>query len=207
MKRLFTQFGDFLDRIDIGGWLMLLSGFVIVSATVLTPAWRDVRALDRQRQLLDRQVTLLELEEQNYNAFVRAVQRDDPLLLERLAWHHLRLRPSGSEVVPVGSEIPARLPSIAQWVQPQLDPLVLRDDDPTHVDSRLIRLITGPSRPWVLAFGGWLILMGLLLNPTLESAIEDDAMLDDEPASQEAIDPTDASADEADVEAPAETLF
>jgi len=40
-----------------------------------------------------------------------------------------------------------------------------RADAMLAADSKLMRLISGPSRPWVVAFGGWLLLMGLLLNP------------------------------------------
>jgi hypothetical protein len=170
MMRLLHNFGDGLDQIDIGGWMMLACGFVIVAATVLAPAWQDVCSLDVQRRQLRRQVALLQIQEQNYHALVRALDRNDPQLLQRLAWTQLRQQPIGGTLL-MRTIVDTSVASVDQWVQP--DPLPL---DTPHRDallagnSRLMRLIGGPSRPWVLAFGGWLILMSVLLNPKCEEA-------------------------------------
>lgn len=174
MMRLLHNFGDALDQIDIGGWMLLACGFVIVAATVLAPAWQDVRSLDVQRRQLQRQVTLLQIQEQNYHALVRALDRNDPQLLQRLAWTQLRQQPvGGTLLMRLASDAPgSHAASVDQWVQPAalpLDPVqAMHRDSLLSGNSRLIRLIRGPSRPWVLAFGGWLILMSVLLNPAVE---------------------------------------
>ncbi|QNN24016.1 hypothetical protein HED60_17640 [Planctomycetales bacterium ZRK34] len=174
MMRLLHNLGDALDRIDLGGWMMLGCGFVIVAATALAPAWHDVQSLDIQRRQLRRQVALLQIQEQNYHAFVRALDRNDPLLLQRLAWTQLRHKPVGGTLLMRTTMDPSHAPvaSVDQWVQPEPIPMApveaLHRDNLLNGNSRLMRLIGGPSRPWVLAFGGWLILMSVLLNPSIE---------------------------------------
>jgi len=166
LMELWRQFDEALDRYDVGGWLMLVSGFVIIAVTALAPAWRDVSSLEVQRRQLHRQVALLQIQEQNYHAFVRAVDRNDPLLLKRLAWDQLRQRPVGGRLLMRTTMTGPAAPSIDRWVQPAAMPLnTSRADAMLAADSKLMRLISGPSRPWVVAFGGWLLLMGLLLNP------------------------------------------
>ena len=89
MFRLWRQFGDALDRSGLAGWLLLLCGFGIIGVTLLAPAWLDVRQLEAQVSVLERQHQVLEMRHQNYRAFVRAVERSDPMVMQRLAMHLL----------------------------------------------------------------------------------------------------------------------
>lgn len=178
MFRLLQQFGDLLDRIDLAGWTLTLSGIVVVAVTVLTPAYLEVRAMEVQRAVLRHAEQRTEAHYQNYVAFHEALQNNDPLLLERLAWHHLRMRPEGSETVETVIENPWLVPSVDQWVAPPA--VELETPEALELpDSTLVRLITGDARPWVLAFGAWLILMGLMINPTVPVRDEDDGEEDD----------------------------
>ena len=60
MFRLWRQFGDALDRSGLAGWLLLLCGFGIIGVTLLAPAWLDVRQLEAQVSVLERQHQVLE---------------------------------------------------------------------------------------------------------------------------------------------------
>jgi hypothetical protein len=178
MLRLWRQFGDALDRSGLAGWVLLLCGFAIIGVTLLAPAWLDVRQLDAQVSVLERQHQLLEMRHQNYRAFVRAVGRSDPMIVQRLAMHQLNLRPAGAQPLRAGLEIDDAATTsqpLEQWMRPTLAALPPETVAIAYPETRLVRLVTGHTRPWTLAFGGWLMLMGLLLNPQAHIAAESDA--------------------------------
>lgn len=188
MLRACRQLGDALDRSGVAGWLLLALGLGIVGATALLPPYLDLERTRAQEVVLHRRHRLLEVQHQNHRSFIRAVRNNDPLLMRRLAWHHLHVKPSGADPVgewAVGSDDPA--PPIRRWVAPDLPPI-----DPAVIDrslpqTRLVRLLTGQTRPWVLAFGGWLILMGLMINPTPPSAeaVDEEDPEEEEPDEEE----------------------
>ncbi|MEX2672390.1 MAG: hypothetical protein WD294_09805 [Phycisphaeraceae bacterium] len=182
MFALLRQIGDALDRIDLAGWTLTLSGMIVVAVTVITPAYLEARQIEAQCIVLRQAATRTDSHYQNYIAFDQALRRNDPLLLERLAWHHLRMRPAGTDAMET-LEDPWLVPSVDQWVAPPSESIMI----PAEIklpDSTLVRLITAEPRPWVLAFGAWLILVGLLINPTVASRDdeEDDAADEDEEA-------------------------
>ncbi len=170
MLQACKQFGDAVDRSGLAGWLLLLCGFFIVAVTALAPAWLDVKQIEAQVAVLERQQQMLEMRHINTQAFVRAIERDDPMLMQRLAWHHLNLKPVGAEPLnlSIADNRPAP-PPIEQWTRPHLGPIHPAQVAAAYPDSRLVRLTTGPNRAWTLAFGGWLILMGLLINPSQDN--------------------------------------
>lgn len=176
--------GDLLDRIDLGGWFMMFGGFAIIAVTVLVPAWRDVSELHRQRELIAREVELLQMQQNNYVELTKAINQNDPLLLQRLAWDQLRQQPIGGQLLSHNASAIGpnqSLPTVDQWVQASLPPLAMKLSEPDRliaVKSKLMKLITGSSRPWVLAFGGWLILMGVLLNPGPDDGADEDGDMD-----------------------------
>ena len=175
MLRLWQQFGNVLDRSGLAGWLLLLCGFAIVAVTLLAPAWLDTQRLQAQVSVLERQHQLLEMRHQNYRAFVRAVERSDPMIIQRLAYHHLNLRPAGAKPLNNDSfgearEAAAGSPPLDQWMRPTLAALPPQTVAIAYPDTRLVRLVTGATRPWTLAFGGWVMLMGLLLNPQAQES-------------------------------------
>ena len=176
MLRLWRKFGDALDALDLGGWICVACGVTIVGVTVLGPAWMDVRELRHENAVLRRQAALLDARRQNYEGFVQAVEEDDPLLLTRVAWHHLQLKPAGAQVaeavnVSAGPETGGL--RLDRWMRPVAVQLPPTEPVEPLADARLTRLIFGPSRPWVLAFGGWVLMVGLLLNPRKKSQVGD----------------------------------
>jgi hypothetical protein len=144
MFRLLRQFGDLLDRIDLAGWTLTLSGMVVVAATIITPAYLEAKAIEAQcvvlRQVKHRTIA----HHANYVAFSEALRDNDPVLLERLAWHHLRMQPSGAQTLDTLEtlEDPWVVPSVDKWVAPPPGQITIPEaiDLP---DSTLVRLITG----------------------------------------------------------------
>lgn len=155
-----------LDRCDAGGWLLLLTGCAVMSMTLLAPAWVDVRQLADQRNALDNDLRRIHAQVGNYIAFTQAIQDGDPILLQRLAWHQLHLKPAGA--IPLDGLGPAdQLMSQTpdQWLRPVVyEPAPDIAPLPPLPDTRFTRLILGPARPWVLALGAWLVLFGLLTH-------------------------------------------
>jgi hypothetical protein len=92
----------FIDRQLAGlpGWMLMLSGAALLAAAVLIPAWMETRELDWQRRVMEVQVEQLHQQEQLYRGFLEAVESDDPVVLQRLAFSQLHLKPRGS--VPMG---------------------------------------------------------------------------------------------------------
>lgn len=166
MTRELEHLGRSLDRLDAGGWLLLLLGAAIVAAAVLAPAWLDVQRVAAQHARLHRHAQRLRIQQRNYGDFVRAIQRGDPMLIRRLAWDQLNLKPVGARVLrPAGLNPVDRSATIDRWVQPDLPPLRRPAEGLAVPETRLTRLLTGEPRPWVIAFGGWLMLTGLMLTP------------------------------------------
>jgi len=168
-----------LDRLDAGGWLLLLCGAAVVALTVLTPPYLAVRRLEAQCQVMHLHELALQEQQDSYVRFVDAVQRNDPMLIQRLAWHQLNLRPARSQ--PLDRPIPVidrPVPTIDQWVRTSVRlPAAVGPVAGTGLaDSHLMRLVNEPlTRPWVLAFGGWLILAGLLLRSGPEAEEQKEA--------------------------------
>lgn len=167
MTHPWKQFANVLDRHDAAGWLLMLLGAAIVAATVLAPPWLDLQRMQKQDRVLQRRAHRIQLQQQNYHAFIRAVERADPMIIQRLAWHHLNLKPAGTHTI--RPNVPVErgpIPSVHRWVRPNLPPLPTTSEAAAIPETRLVRLLIGPPRPWVLAFGGWLVLIGLMVNPT-----------------------------------------
>lgn len=86
----------------------MLSGAALLAAAVLIPAWMETRELDWQRRVMEVQVEQLRQQEQLYRGFLEAVESDDPIVLQRLAFSQLHLKPRGS--VPMGMVDSGRSP-------------------------------------------------------------------------------------------------
>ncbi|MBI1375041.1 MAG: hypothetical protein GC159_20170 [Phycisphaera sp.] len=198
--RVFRFFGYVLDRLDVGGWLLLLSGVAIVAATVLVPTWRSVLEMQAQVDQLQVRCDLLHRQLENYNAFKREYEAGNPLLMQRLAWQQLRLKPPGAEMldsVQLSAELKPEPVNVEQWVQPMdvIETPYVHGNDPLRdapfIHSRLAALITGPHRPYVLALGGFLILLSLVLNPTPCVDRDDDTELDADEFDDDELDESD----------------
>ena len=173
------------------GWLLTVSGLVLLGLALLTPVWMSCRELSWQHELMQVQVEQLSAQKQRYQWFDQALDRDDPVLLERLAYTQLNLKPVGKTLL---SE-PARWDGPLLVTNPDIQALLAADDGarlpaedcsaqtwlarpmPTvaayqPVQSRLTRLTTGHSR--VLLMIGAVCCLAAGLWPQRSESLERD---------------------------------
>lgn len=141
------------------GWLFLVAGAMLLSATVLIGAKDD---LDEARWLLDRGLAI-ERERldrlERYREFAHAAENQAPALVLSLAASQLHQIPADRRPIP-GLTPPPDAPAS---VFPALEP-----DPPARVerrrpDSILYRWATGDrTRVWLIAGGSLFVLVGLL---------------------------------------------
>lgn len=152
---------NWFDRWHVGWWAMLVAGVGLIGLAVLVPAWLAVGSLAQQQRAMTQRLDRLQAHQQGYDQFVSAVQQADPLLLQRLAWHQLHLKPAGMKVL--DDHCPAE-PGATQpytdWLNPAPDtaPPPEAFDPP---DSRLARLTTTDKRLGLIAAGLIFIFAGL----------------------------------------------
>ncbi len=172
-----------MDRVleESAGWLVLLCGMTILAGVVLMPQWWSNRQLDARRDLMARQLELMDDQRQRYEEFNSALAADDPLLLERLAYSQLHWRPAEGELWPQQEHVALASNSLSftgvcddhlaesasvdavltepgqqMRAQPQVS-----EQKPT----RLVRLTSGFSR-WVLMAAGMMFtIAGLGMGP------------------------------------------
>lgn len=140
------------------GWLFLAAGLGIVSLTVLMPARQDLVQLKDKLNLMQNQARQMGLQESAYQRFHLALRTDDPIVLRRMAYHQLHLKPAGSDSFEDPARVSATIASLLNTPMPahQLPQVGRRQ-------SRLVRLTCGPQRLGVLAAGILCICAGLML--------------------------------------------
>ncbi|MCC7191953.1 MAG: hypothetical protein IT444_04130 [Phycisphaeraceae bacterium] len=184
---MFAALTDWFDRLlaPVPGLLLISAGMLMVGAAVLMPSWLETRELTWKRELMKMQSEKLEQQANNYRDFNKALATDDPVLLERLAFYHLHLKPVGATplvsqpratnasirgrqttAVPVWQ---AKIPTIEQMLhQPLPQPGV---NTPVYqpIKTRLVTLTTGPMRFVVILAGLACLGAGLIApNPRKE---------------------------------------
>jgi hypothetical protein len=143
------------------GWLFLLPGLVVLSATILIPALDDVQdaVFKRDRVLAIERHRLQRL--QNYIDYLDAIDHGDESVELSLVASQLNMVPEDATPLSPPTE-PGR---VNASVFPELEPapLVLRDAPPRENRSLRTRLATGEkSRLWMIVVGAICILIGLL---------------------------------------------
>ncbi len=192
----------------LAGWLPLLGGLTLLAITLLTPEWLGWRELVWQRDMLRLQAESLETQRDRYAMFHEALQADDPVLLERLAYTQLRYKPAGKALMgdfrltggsveaggvqtgTVGTGSFGSTEVVEAWLaQPQ--PVVGKDIQPLRpINTRMTRLTRGPSRYVLLLVAGICLMAGFW-----PESDEDDR--DDDLIGQDTDDPLDNFADSA----------
>ncbi|GAB4110789.1 MAG: hypothetical protein Kow00105_19540 [Phycisphaeraceae bacterium] len=186
----------------LASWLPVVGGMTLLGMVLITPQWLDWRELAWQRDVLEIQADRLQSQRERYTRFYEALSADDPVLLERLAFTQLRLKPVGKRVMPdlfVSGQAPNRPaissassvirqhpaepfnpPQEAEAIEAWLaapQPIVGRDIPPlAPMNTRLTRLTQGPAG-YVLLFVAILCLTAGLLpheSETLDSGDEAD---------------------------------
>ncbi|MDG1838866.1 MAG: hypothetical protein P8I91_08710 [Phycisphaerales bacterium] len=138
------------------GWPFLLGGVLVVGAAMLLPAWRDVQSVRFERDQLAAQVDTASQRLAATYSIRESLRRDDAELKQRLiAWQHNRL--------PVGDIALAReiyTAGVLGWIDSTV-PAVAEVAIPP-VPTRLERLVSGPSRLWMLGAGVLMVFVGLV---------------------------------------------
>lgn len=150
------------------GWLFLLPGLALLSATVLIPAYQDLldARWSRDRAAVIEQNRLDRLN--RYGTYLDALSREDPSVVKSLAASQLNMIPESFEPLAPPKD-PSNVPaSVFPLLEP--DPSVLAAAPPAREKSRLeIWSTSDRTRVWLIAAGGFCVLIGLL-PPAVRSA-------------------------------------
>ncbi|MEM7625506.1 MAG: hypothetical protein AAF333_07755 [Planctomycetota bacterium] len=141
-----------------------MCGVILLAVVVLTPPWLELHENAWRLRVMRAQAQALRQQTQRYEEFAAAITADDPVVLERLAMTHLRMSMAGKYPLRVR---PVELDTgdVGAWLSvPQP---VLGRDVPFYAAprNRLVRLVTGPGRPALLAVGLVCLIAGVLFNP------------------------------------------
>ena len=157
------------------GLVFLALGLVMVASVVLIPVLLENGELQSQRDLLRLQADRMAEQEESYRRTLSALEAEDPLLLERVAYSYLRLKPTGAEVVQTTDSGPTPLSTIESWLH---KPMPTAPEAGNHIiPPHLIRLVIGETRYMVLALGVVLLMLGLMLPGASKAA---DMQVDEE---------------------------
>lgn len=149
-------------------WLLLLSGVVVLAAALLVPAWCEIRELAWQEHCLTLQARQLREQRHHYEQAADALAANDPVMLQRIAYHYMRLKPNDAEMIlkagnqaghQAGHQLGADVLPIEAIVH---EPVAHVGNDlaPLEpINSRLVRVTHGPTR---LATAGVAIICLLL---------------------------------------------
>ncbi len=140
------------------GWPFLVAGLLLIGATILIPAARE---LDQAKAMRDRALAYEghRLERiARYEEYLGAIERAEPSLVMSLAASQLGQIPEDRGLISRPIDGRDRNASVF----PALEPPGLTLRTPAKVESRLGRLATGErSRVWMIAAGGACVLVGL----------------------------------------------
>lgn len=146
------------------GWLFCVCGLALLAVVVLTPPWLELHENAWRLDVMQAQSQALREQTQRYESFAAAIVADDPVVLERLAMTHLRMSMVGKHPLRV-RPVEHDTGDIGAWLAvPQP---VLGRDVPFYAPprNRLIRMVTGPGRPALLAVALICLIAGVLFNP------------------------------------------
>jgi len=168
------------------GWASLVVGAALIAAIMLVPPWLELQYAQWEHGLIEACAATQREQVEAYEHFASALTSNDPVLLQRLAHHHLRLKPSDTELVSLPiraadgtglrfvdlavdghsaleSQPAPETTLLEQWLH-KPHPIV-GIDYPAYVgpDHMFIRLTTGNQRMTLLALGGVFLLCGLIM--------------------------------------------
>jgi hypothetical protein len=165
------------------GWLFIIAGLMMIAAAMLIPPQMQLHELRQKVGSLHVQEHRSHERLRAYSDFLATLEEEDQVLLKRLVAAQLNLIPQSE--VPVLVAASAAEP-VTTWIESTVRV-------PPHVTSefphtRLVDLVTGPDRQWVLGGACVCLFMGILVGPAWgnrEKRIENDADADaaEEPGS------------------------
>ena len=146
-------------------WALLLAGLVLLSAVVLTPAIRDVKAAQTTRndyqatlELLDQQIAL-------QADFVQAATTD-PVLMERLASRQLNLNRKDQDILILDSTMQNRDRSVKSLLAESLHPVTPKPVAP--VNTMLALTLNSALRPMLITLACAAIALSFFLGVKYE---------------------------------------
>lgn len=149
------------------GWLYLLSGLGLLAVVVLLPAQDGLGDLRWQEARLRAGVEREQERLQRYGEFIRAVDLEEPVVVERLVSANLNLGDPNRE--PVLRRVSPNRGDVFSWIEPE----PVQMEQPGRKSTLLRRLLAKPGlRPWLLAGSALCIFIGLL--PPVRKTVEDD---------------------------------
>ncbi|MEM6552848.1 MAG: hypothetical protein AAF750_12080 [Planctomycetota bacterium] len=164
-----------VERLMAGlpGLLLILAGVGLVGIAVLTPQWQANGRVGWERRVMEAQAETLVRQRVRYEQFLEGLERDDPVLLERLAYAQLRKKPAGMAVLTPGGEIGGGMEagSLGELAEAGAVEAWLNEEPPRvgrelrafeAVDTPLTRLATGKHRLLVVVLGVACVGIGLL---------------------------------------------
>ena len=182
MLKRFFHLVDVVLR-PVPGWMFVLCGLALVAIGILVPAWEESRKLAWELDLMREQQRRLAAQEQSFKQFDDALAADDPIVIERMAYLQLRLKPIGTDPIEarIRNQIPQRAgapgmpadpahpplpPSVEQLLYKEMPQPGVNYPDYQPINTRLTRLATGWSRLALMAVGLLFIAGGLLASNT-----------------------------------------
>lgn len=163
------------------GWLMLISGVVLIAVTVLIPAKRELEQAEFYRSRVEAISRHRAERLKNYSEYIAALDRGEPAVVEALAARQKNLAREGLELIlpdeglPVaGSKRPLTeamasplAAAMATSTLPQLEPPTLTLPEPPKVDVNALPMLERwaldeHARWYMLGAGALCILFGLL---------------------------------------------
>jgi hypothetical protein len=167
------------------GWVFVLAGLALIAAPVLVPPWLASQRVAYQHHVLEQRAEALTRQRERYDQFLSALEAADPLLLKRLAYEQLRMKPAhpenppaeapGGESVPGGGEQASRdsggtqrlaadspMVPVDAWLDRPLPRVGAGIEPYTPPRSRLVRLATGYTRWGMLGAGLLTLAAGLM---------------------------------------------
>lgn len=133
------------------GWMFLASGLTIIGMSILTPTWLQCRQLQWQHDIMLIQSQRLGQQLQSYRQFHQALQSQDPVLVERMAYHQMHLKPVGSHIFD-GVDTNNHQ-TVEGWLHTPLPRVGVDYPALKATPSRLVRLATGQTRLPLLGAG------------------------------------------------------
>jgi hypothetical protein len=169
------------------GWVFLLAGIATVMACLMVPAWQEHQMMQWRKLTLEAQVHLLDQQAGIYKQFDNALEQQNPILLQRLAYTQLGLIPEGTGPLQLNQPLPpVGSPTYSTqhtdgWFSALADASTSGQDvyesvlepgkmpraiqPPQMASSSFVRLTTGPLRSWVMLLGLLGIVLGLMSHP------------------------------------------
>jgi len=155
------------------GWLFIIAGLMMIASAMLIPPQMQLHSLRQKVGSLRVQEHRSHERLRAYSDFLATLEEEDAVLLKRLVAAQLNLIPQSE--VPLLVAASAAEP-VTTWIESTVRV-------PPHAASefprtRLVDLVTGPDRQWVLGGACVCLFMGILLGPawgSREERIESDA--------------------------------